>query len=1364
MYGDFSRGHRPDRRRGRAYQRVLLQQGRTLLDSDFNALADAGEQRLRELAMDLGLDAGSLDSGFLITAGPLLARFDSLEHVEPSAAPFSTRLDHRHKLGGRLPALVLDATQGPGSVRITPRRSLAGLRAVRIWAQTSSALRVRVGGISRPLAEQADPTRYRPYEVLLPDAPTEELVLEFLDSGLGRQARVALVEGVLPETEVAPFWLSRGRYRLGGLSVELAQDGAWPEVFFPKEKGFEPTVPAPGRYVAYLEAWERHITAVEDPGLREPALGGAQDTCTRVEAVGQVKLARLVGEAGVLPTPGALREAFRAAGSSGSRLTLEGTSYSGMEGRLYRFEVHEGGAPGEAVLKWSRNNGAELHPVLGVSSALDTVLLPADADVRNGDLIEVLSETVELGDEGEGQLSGAPVVFTPAQWAVGALFHVREAANPEAGRRFELRDVDTGVLTQLDATLAKQPGLKVRRWHGLLEPGTQATRDVEAGIRVRLEGGPFRAGEFWQYEARRGMPFSQAEWTASAHGPERMFAPLAVVQLQGAAASVEVLQWVDSPVSLERISADQVLFEGSAVGSAAATAQAALEELYALARHDCLAYLEPGIEGEDDGARLNEVIQTRLIPGGVVCLGRGVYTLRTTVDILGKAVELRAAEGTVLVADVPGGPALRVRTQGRLTLTGLTVMAGSSCGPELISADEDALALVLHGCGLAHGRGDAGGIAVHASFADPLLPPRERGEELSWDGFGPIGPTLELRDSVVAAGWGVVAGELEGLSVRGSTLVCSKGGVAARDVRLLEVADSALDTGLDANRLELINSTPALGMEQALEQVVASQQVLPHATGVALRAARVGRGTVDGALMAASMGLWLGAGANLRLSRNRYMAGDTAVRVDGATDVVLEGEEVVAGLLGVHVPVAATGLSLVGCRVRAERGVVLGGEYLLAPTPEQREAFPPPSLVSLRDVRVGTCTLEGTRAALHLGPHAYDEAEPPAVELWNVEVASNLLRGLAPLAVGLSGVLPFPGGASPAVRITGNQLEAAQVAVWLTGGGVELSGNRVYTDGPGALDEAWPTGAVLLVATARVWAEGNQLELGSTGCGLCVRGGSDVRVARNRFLGPAESRPLWATDTHRLEVVENELRAGQSLLARLEGVGVSSNHVGGALVIRNSGDGVVESNRVEETEAFPLSIELARGRWQVGGNRVAGGLRVLPMGVSTLLEDINGMAAELPGAGVGRLGGPLRPPWLSRAQNPEAPGGWVGELVERLQGVISELVVYGASLGRVVSGLTEVEGAVQLLVQGNWARDVQVGSLHPTDAGLPEAAGLPVAEPHGQSIVQVLGNRVDARLVVNHYEQCVVTHNVGQRLVVGSSRANRILEPNLRLG
>ncbi len=56
---------------------------------------------------------------------------------------------------------------------------------------------------------------------------------------------------------------------------------------------FDSTEPLPmpeetGKYLLYLDVWPRHITALEDPQIRETALGGP-DTCTRLRTVGQLK-------------------------------------------------------------------------------------------------------------------------------------------------------------------------------------------------------------------------------------------------------------------------------------------------------------------------------------------------------------------------------------------------------------------------------------------------------------------------------------------------------------------------------------------------------------------------------------------------------------------------------------------------------------------------------------------------------------------------------------------------------------------------------------------------------------------------------------------------------------------------------------------------------------------------------------------------------------------------------------------------------------------------------------------------------------------------------------------------------------------
>src|SRR5579883_477133 len=104
MKGDFSRGIQPDRKRGKLYRRVLLQQGRLLLDSDIAALVDAEDSLLRGLSQDTVGPSGSPDLGYFVTSGPLLAAFvppiylkdsvQSLSISQSSSTTFTGHLDY----------------------------------------------------------------------------------------------------------------------------------------------------------------------------------------------------------------------------------------------------------------------------------------------------------------------------------------------------------------------------------------------------------------------------------------------------------------------------------------------------------------------------------------------------------------------------------------------------------------------------------------------------------------------------------------------------------------------------------------------------------------------------------------------------------------------------------------------------------------------------------------------------------------------------------------------------------------------------------------------------------------------------------------------------------------------------------------------------------------------------------------------------------------------------------------------------------------------------------------------------------------------------------------------------------------------
>lgn len=159
-----------------------------------------------------------------------------------------------------------------------------------------------------------------------------------------------------------------------GRHADLPDDGE-PSPVAPDDQSDYPYPPewsAPNRTL-YVDVWERSVTALEDESLLDAALHGA-DTCTRSRTLVQVKWC----DAGIDPMD---PEQNPPMGTAGLRLQLRKVFQSGdpcdpcseevpvderIGNYLFRVEVHdvyeEDGAT-RVVLKWSRENGAEQHPV-----------------------------------------------------------------------------------------------------------------------------------------------------------------------------------------------------------------------------------------------------------------------------------------------------------------------------------------------------------------------------------------------------------------------------------------------------------------------------------------------------------------------------------------------------------------------------------------------------------------------------------------------------------------------------------------------------------------------------------------------------------------------------------------------------------------------------------------------------------------------------------------------------------------------------------------------------------------------------------------------------------------------------------------
>lgn len=148
------------------------------------------------------------------------------------------------------------------------------------------------------------------------------------------------------------FLLTAGRYYVDGILVENEHP-----VPFANQPDFPGVLPlaAAGNYLLYLDVWERHLTALEEPSLREIALGGP-DTATRARVVWQVRALDAGANlqcspvpagyaAATAPSTGRLRMQASADLATGDPCVVPAAAgYRGLENQLYRVEIHDPGA------------------------------------------------------------------------------------------------------------------------------------------------------------------------------------------------------------------------------------------------------------------------------------------------------------------------------------------------------------------------------------------------------------------------------------------------------------------------------------------------------------------------------------------------------------------------------------------------------------------------------------------------------------------------------------------------------------------------------------------------------------------------------------------------------------------------------------------------------------------------------------------------------------------------------------------------------------------------------------------------------------------------------------------------------------
>ena len=318
----------------------------------------------------------------------------------------------------------------------------------------------------------------------------------------------------------------------------------------------------------YLQVWQRLVTDLDDPCLREPAIGQA-DTTARLQTVWRV-VAKTVAPPTRIPLtknasapaaelltratetttvvtelfarnnccasmetgpvlihePGAMSAQTSGGSGNCSCQPTPAAGYRGLENQLYRVEIHQAGAAAGATFKWSRENGSVVVAVTGVSGSqvyVDSLGPDANLGFAPGQWVEVYDDT---------NLFGQP----PNQ--PGDLYQIQSVSPETLSITF----------SQTVAAVDPSRNARLRRWDQF---GSSATSsgvglsagswlDLENGIQVQFHAGTYESGDYWLIPARTAT--GNIEWPPCnsdgnafqlAHRTEILIAPLACIQWDG---------------------------------------------------------------------------------------------------------------------------------------------------------------------------------------------------------------------------------------------------------------------------------------------------------------------------------------------------------------------------------------------------------------------------------------------------------------------------------------------------------------------------------------------------------------------------------------------------------------------------------------------------------------------------------------------------------------------------------------------------------------------------------------------------------------------------------------------------------------
>jgi hypothetical protein len=441
--------------------------------------------------------------------------------------------------------------------------------------------------------------------------------------------------------------------------------------------------------LAFLEVWHETADSLDDPRLKEKALGGVEDSVRtrlrwRVEVTplvelgitaDQVRAARKncapLNVVAWLPSTGGLTPSLPVPAVADQNCELPPESgYRSLENQLYCVAIHDSGDRAAATFKWSREGGGIVAALVRDPDnrlVLEGAIDDPHVGFKTGDIVEVVDERSRFA-------------MLPGSLRRLALDPVTgEASFTPAMSNADFNAMAGPKLIRWDLVVAP-PALPAAI--GVAQPNPIA---LENGIQVSFSNGTYRTGDHWLIPARAAT--GDIEWPPSllaGNNPEgplgggRLRAPLALVTRLGGNQGVQIEDVRSIIPALTCLTASDVRVDGTACafGPQVQTVQDAIDALCRSRGGICTVIVAPG---DNVQAAFDRIPPST---DGSVCFMSGDHELPNRILVKDKGRIVVHGEGTMARLNGNyGEKGLLFESCAEVTIRDLAIRVGDPVGP-----------------------------------------------------------------------------------------------------------------------------------------------------------------------------------------------------------------------------------------------------------------------------------------------------------------------------------------------------------------------------------------------------------------------------------------------------------------------------------------------------------------------------------------------------------------------------------------------------------------------------------------------------------------------------------------------------------